>query len=150
MSKVKQLRNKLKSKIDVIKKINDDPKLNTDELYDIYADGITKTDKLLQTKIDGLKSKFKKKGEKTDIFSSIIDVASGFLINKSNDIQVNDKLISGNKIKKYAMESARITSEDSKNIVADAVKKVLFVDEETSICGVDTDMPSNTMSISPK
>ena len=93
MSKVKQLRNKLKSKIDVIKKINDDPKLNTDELYDIYADGITKTDKLLQTKIDGLKSKFKKKGEKTDIFSSIIDVASGFLSNKSNDIQVNDKLI---------------------------------------------------------
>lgn len=150
MSKVKQLRNKLKSKIDVIKKINDDPKLNTDELYDIYADGITKTDKLLQTKIDGLKSKFKKKGEKTDIFSSIIDVASGFLSNKSNDIQVNDKLISGNKIKKYAMESARITSEDSKNIVADAVKKVLFVDEETSICGVDTDMPANTMSISPK
>ena len=53
MSKVKRLRNEIKSKIEVIKKINDDPKLTTDNLYDIYADGITKTDKLLQTKIDG-------------------------------------------------------------------------------------------------
>lgn len=151
MSKVKKLRNQIKSKIEVIKKVNDDPKKITDDLYDIYGDGITKTDKLLQTKIDGLKSKLKKKKDnKTDIFGSVIDVASGFLSNKSKDIVVNDKLISGNKIKKYALDSAKITVEDSKNIVADAVKKVLFVDSETSICGVDSEMPSNTMSISPK
>ena len=151
MSKIKKLRNEIKSKIEVIKKINDDPKKTTDDLYDIYADGITKTDKLLQTKIDGLKSKLKKKNDnKTDIFGSVIDVASGFLANKSKDIEVNDKLISGNKIKKYALESAKITVEDSKNIVMDAVKKVLFVDSETSICGVETEMPSDTMSISPK
>jgi len=150
MSKVKRLRNEIKSKIEVIKKINDDPKLTTDNLYDIYADGITKTDKLLQTKIDGLKSKLKKKKDnKTDIFGSLIDVASGFLSNKSNTIEVNDKLISGNKVKKYALDSAKITVEDSKNIVMDSVKKVLFVDDETSICGVDTTMPSDTMTISP-
>lgn len=150
MSKVKKLRNQLKSKIEVIKKVNDDPKLITDDLYDIYADGITRTDKLLQSKVDGLKSKLKKKKEKVDIFSSIIDVASGFLANKTNKIATNDKLLSGNKIKKYAMESARITSEDSKNIVMNAVKKTLFVDEETSICGVDTLMPDDTISIAPK
>lgn len=150
MSKVKKLRNQLKSKIEVIKKVNDDPKLITDDLYDIYADGITRTDKLLQSKVDGLKSKLKKKKEKVDIFSSIIDVASGFLANKTNKIATNDKLLSGNKIKKYAMESARITSEDSKNIVMNAVKKTLFVDEETSICGVDTLMPNDTISIAPK
>ena len=150
MSKVKKLRNEIKSKIEVIKKINDDPKLVTDDLYDIYADGITKTDKLLQTKVDGLKSKLKKKKEKVDIFSSVIDVASGFLANKNNNISSNDKLISGNKIKKYALQSAKVTVEDSKNIVMDAVKKVLFVDDETSICGVDTRMPNDVMSISPK
>jgi hypothetical protein len=151
MSKIKRLRNEIKSKIEVIKKVNDDPKKTTDDLYDIYADGITKTDKLLQTKIDGLKSKLKKKNDnKTDIFGSVIDVASGFLSNKSNNIQVNDKLISGNKLKKYALDSAKITIEDSKNIVMDAVKKVLFVDTETSICGVDTEMPNDTMTISPK
>lgn len=151
MSKVRNLRNQIKSKIEVIKKINDDPKVTTDDLYDIYADGITKTDKLLQTKIDGLKSKIKKKKDnKTDIFGSVIDIASGFLSNKSNNLEVNDKLISGNKLKKYALESAKITVEDSKNIVMDSVKKVLFIDDETSICGVDTEMPQDTMSISPK
>lgn len=151
MSKVKKLRNQLKSKIEVIKKINDDPKKTTDDLYDIYADGITKTDKLLQSKVDGLKSKLKKKNDnKTDIFGSVIDVASSFLSSNINKVEVNDKLISGNKLKKYALESAKITVEDSKNIVKNAVKKVLFVDSETSICGVETEMPQDGMSISPK
>jgi len=151
MSKVKKLRNEIKSKIEVIKKINDNPKLAVDDLYDLYGDGVTNVDKLLQSKVDGLKSKLKrKKDNKTDIFGSVIDVASGFLNNKSKDIVVNDKLISGNKIKKYALDSAKITVEDSKNIVMDAVKKVLFVDDETSICGVDTPIPNDAMSISPK
>lgn len=151
MSKVRKLRNEIKSKIEVIKKINEDPKLIADDLYDIYADGITKTDKLLQTKVDGLRSKLKrKKDNKTDIFGSLIDVASGFLSTKSDKISVNDKLISGNKLKKYALDSAKITVEDSKNIVMDAVKKVLFVDGETSICGVETTMPEDNMTISPK
>lgn len=151
MSKVKKLRNEIKSKIEVIKKINDDPKLVTDDLYDLYGDGITNTDKLLKSKIDGLKSKLKKKKDnKTDIFGSVIDVASGFLDSKTKDIVVNDKLISGNKLKKYALESAKITVEDSKNIVMDAVKKVMFVDDETSICGVDSVIPNDSMSISPK
>lgn len=151
MSKVKNLRNQIKSKIEVIKKINEDPKLVADDLYDIYADDLTKVDKLFQTKVDGLRSKIKKKNDnKTDIFGSIIDIASGFLENKNRNIVVNDKLISGNKLKKYALDSAKLTVEDSKNIVMDAVKKVLFVDNETSICGVETTMPQDAMSISPK
>ena len=98
MSKVSTLRNKIRSKIEVIKKINDNPKLTSDNLYDLYGEGVTKVDKLLSSKIDGLTSKFSKKNNenKQDIFGSLIDTASGFLNSKSNDIQVNDKLITGN------------------------------------------------------
>ena len=152
MSKVSTLRNKIRSKIEVIKKINDNPKLTSDNLYDLYGEGVTKVDKLLSSKIDGLTSKFSKKNNenKQDIFGSLIDTASGFLNSKSNDIQVNDKLITGNKIKKYALQSADKTLKSGKQIVMDSVKEVLFVDSDTSICGVETLMPNDTMTISPK
>ena len=61
MSKVSTLRNKIRSKIEVIKKINDNPKLTSDNLYDLYGEGVTKVDKLLQNKIGGLTSKLSKK-----------------------------------------------------------------------------------------
>jgi len=151
MSKVSKIRNEIKSKIEVIKKINDNPKLVADDLYDLYGDGITNTDKLLQSKIGGLTSKLKRKKDNNEnIFGSIIDVASTFLSSNSNSIQVNDKLISKNKIKKYALESAKLTLEDSKNIVMKSVKEVLFVNSESSICGVDTEIPDDEMRISPK
>lgn len=152
MSKVSTLRNKIRSKIEVIKKINDNPKLTSDNLYDLYGEGVTKVDKLLQNKIGGLTSKLSKKSNenKQDIFGALIDTASGFLSSKSNDIQVGDKLITGNKIKKYALQSADKTLKSGKQIVQDSVKEVLFVDEDTSICGVETLMPSDSMNISPK
>lgn len=152
MSNVSTLRNKIRSKIEVIKKINDNPKLTSDNLYDLYGEGVTKVDKLLQNKIGGLTSKLSKKSNenKQDIFGALIDTASGFLSSKSNDIQVGDKLITGNKIKKYALQSADKTLKSGKQIVQDSVKEVLFVDEDTSICGVETLMPSDSMNISPK
>ncbi len=152
MSKVSTLRNKIKSKIEVIKKINDNPKLTSDNLYDLYGEGVTNVDKLLQSKIGGLTSKFSKKSNenKENIFGSLIDTASGFLNSKSNDIQVGDKLITGNKIKKYALQSADKTLKSGKQIVQDSVKEVLFVDSDTSICGVETLMPNDSMIIKPK
>ena len=151
MGKVSTLRNKIKSKIEVIKKINDNPKLSSDNLYDLYGEGVTNVDKLLQSKIGGLTSKFSKKSNenKENIFGSLIDTASGFLNSKSNTIQVGDKLITGNKIKRYALQSADKTLKSGKQIVQDSVKEVLFVDSDTSICGVETNMPSDSMIIKP-
>lgn len=153
MSKVKKLRREIKSKLEIVKKIQDDPKKSTDDLYDLYL-GNQDLDKKLASSIDGLKSKLKRKknDNKDDIFGSIIDIASDFLSSKTNKIPVkeNDKLLSSNKIKKYALESANVTVKDSKNIVKESVKEVLFVDSESSICGVDTNMPQDTMTLSPK
>ena len=80
MSNVSTLRNKIRSKIEVIKKINDNPKLTSDNLYDLYGEGVTKVDKLLQNKIGGLTSKLSKKSNenKQDIFGALIDTPIGF------------------------------------------------------------------------
>ena len=152
MSKVKRLRREIKSKLEIVKKIQDDPKKSTDELYDLYL-GNADLDKKLSNTIDGLKSKLKKKEKNNDedIFGSVIGIASDFLSSKTNKISVeNDKLLSSNKIKKYALESANITVKDSRNIVKESIKQFLFVNSESSICGVDTPIPTDTMVISPK
>ena len=153
MSKVKRLRREIKSKLEIVKKIQDDPKKSTDELYDLYL-GNADLDKKLSSSIDGLKSKLKKKenSNKEDIFGSVIGIASDFLSAKSNKVPVkeDDKLLSSNKIKKYALESANITVKDSKNIVKESIKQFLFVNTESSICGVDTLIPTDSMVISPK
>jgi len=153
MSKVKRLRREIKSKLEIVKKIQDDPKKSTDELYDLYL-GNADLDKKLSSSIDGLKSKLKKKenSNKEDIFGSVIGIASDFLSAKSNKVPVkeDDKLLSSNKIKKYALESANITVKDSKNIVKESIKQFLFVNTESSICGVDTIIPTDSMVISPK
>ena len=153
MSKVKRLRREIKSKLEIVKKIQDDPKKSTDELYDLYL-GNADLDKKLSSSIDGLKSKLKKKenSNKEDIFGSVIGIASDFLSAKSNKVPVkeDDKLLSSNKIKKYTLESANITVKDSKNIVKESIKQFLFVNTESSICGVDTIIPTDSMVISPK
>ena len=151
--KVKRLRNQIKSKIEVIKKINDDPKKTSEDLYDLYLDDkVGELSKKFSTKKDGLLGKFskKKKDNQGDIFGSIVDIASSFLDDKNSKFETNDKLVSKNKLKKYGLEAASITVKDSKRIVNDAVNTILFIDTETSICGVETEMPTDTLTVSPK
>lgn len=151
--KIKKLRNQIKSKIEVIKKINDMPDIDGGEVYDLYLDAkVDDLSKKFSTKKDALLGKFarKKKDNQGDIFSAVIDIASGFLNDTNAKVESNNKLLSKNKIKKYALQSASITVKDSKRIVNDAVSEVLFVNTETSICGVETEFPDDTISISPK
>lgn len=152
MSKVRRVRNDINSKLEVIKKIQDDPKKSTDDLYDLYLKQAD-IDKKVSDTLDGLKSKLKRKGDnKEDIFGSIIDIASKFLSSQSNKIQIgeSEKLLSAKKLKKYAIDSANITVKDSKNIVLKSVKEVLFVSSETSICGMETEMSQDSITMSPK
>ena len=138
--KIKKLRNQIKSKIEVIKKINDTP-VDGGEVYDLYLDAkVDDLSKKFSAKKDALLGKFskKKKDNQGDIFSSVIDIASGFLNDTNAKVESNNKLVSKNKIKKYALQSASITVKDSKRIVNDAVSEVLFVNTETSICCVET------------
>jgi hypothetical protein len=148
MSKVKQTKSKIKSKLEAIKKINDDPKKGVDDLYDLYLKDLPSTDELFGKKLGGfLEKRKKKKDNKKDIFSEIIDTCESFLnVNKS--VQGSDKLFSKNRIKKHANDSAKLTSESLKSIVLENIKKAFFIGD--GICGTNKTIPSDLITIKPK
>ena len=93
--KVKKLRKQIQSKIEVIKKINDDPKKSSDDIYDLYLDAkVDDLSKKFSSKKDALLGKFskKKKDNQVDIFSSIIDIASTFLNDTNYKVESNSKI----------------------------------------------------------
>jgi hypothetical protein len=149
MSKVKDKKKKIKAKLEAIKKINDNPKKATDDLFDAYLKDLPSTDKLFGNKLDSFLEKRKRKKEnKKDIFSELMDIAEGFLGSNNSNVAGSDKLFSKGKIKKYAIDSCRITLENAKPIILESVKKVFF--EGEGICGANSDMSIDTITIKPK
>lgn len=147
MSNVKSTKNKLKSKLEVIKKINDDPKKATDDLYDLYLKDLPSTDQLFGKKFgDFLEKRKKKKENNKDIFSELIDVAESFFgLNKN--IGDSNKIFSKNNLRKHAQQAAKITLNSSKQIILDSAKKSFFVGD--GICGSDSTILNDTVSLNP-
>ena len=149
MSKITDTKNKLKSKLEAIKKINDDPKGNSDALFDKYLKDLPSTDKLFGKKLDDfLDKRKKKKSNKKDIFSEVIDVVEGFL-GSSKKVAQSDKLMSKSRLKQHAHGAAEKTLTNGKQIILDSVKKVFFAGD--GICGGNSAIASgmDTVTIKP-
>ncbi len=148
MSKVKDKKKKIKAKLEAIKKINDDPKKSTDDIFDAYLKDLPSTDKLFGNKLDSFLEKRKRKKEnKKDIFGELIDIAEGFLGSNNSKVGGSDKLFSKGKIKKYATDSCKITLDNSKSIILESVKKIFF--EGNGICGAGSNMLIDSVTIKP-
>lgn len=147
MSKVKDSKKKIKSKLEAIKKINDDPKKAIDDVYDAYLKDLPSTDQLFGKKLGGFLDKRKKKKENNkDIFAELIEIAENFLgVNKN--VQGSDKLFSKTRLKKHATDSAKLTLESSKTIVLEAIKKTFF--EGEGICGQNSSFLVDNIRIKP-
>lgn len=153
MSKVKKTKNKIKSRVEAIKKINDNPQKSADELYDKYIKDLPSTDQLLGKKLSQLQEKRKrKKEEKKDIFEELSETVEGFLgFSKDNDQQNQSKLLieSRQKLKQHTKTSISFTVKDLKNIILESAKEVFFAGDGP--CGtnrnIDTSSPIN---VSPK
>jgi len=150
MSKVDTTRNKIRSKIEAIKKINDNPKSLIDNVYDGYKDDLPSIDGTVKKSINSFSSKLKSKNQnKKDIFGEIINTAEDFLgTTKEDSINPKKKPLVKSKIKKFANDSAHITLQSSKQIVIDETKNILF--GGTGICGGNLTLTGNTITISPK
>lgn len=149
MSKVKNTKNKIKSKVEAIKKINDDPKVAFDNVYDKYLKDLPSTDELFGKKLDDFLDKRKKKKENNkDIFSELIDIVDGFISTNSTQSIDSDKFITKQKVKQYAMDSAKVTTESLKDIVSTNTKKIFFSDE--GICGGNSLISIDSINIKPK
>jgi hypothetical protein len=148
MSKTKKLKKEIKSKLEVIKKINDDPKKVSDDLYDAYLKDLPSTDQLFGKKFgDFLDKRKKKKENNKDIFSEIIDIAEGFL-SKNNPRGGTDRLFSKNRLKKHGLDSTTVSLRSSKDIVLNRAKEIFFSSD--GICGADSTIKTDTITLRPK
>lgn len=148
MSKVKDTKNKLKSRIEAIKKINDEPSSAVDNLFNKYLKDLPSTDTLYGKKIDDFLEKRRSKIENNkDIFGELMEIAEGFL-GFDKKVSSTDKLVSFGRLKQHAQDSANVTLRSSKEIVLDSVKKVFFSGD--GICGTDRSITGDTINIQPK
>ena len=159
MSKVKDSTKKVKSKIDAIKKINDNPSVLTDSLYDKYLKDLPSTDELFGKKTDDfLKKRISKKQNRQNIFEQMIDLVDTF-INKGDtnkpigefkrtNKSIENLKIGKQKIKKHALTAANRTLDNSKTIVLDNVSKIFFAGD--GICGTNQTFVIDDITISPK
>lgn len=147
MSKVKDTKSKLKSKLEAIKKINDNPNSFSDNIANKYLKDLPSSE-VYGKKIDDFLNKNKsKKDNKKDIFEDLIEIAEGFLIKNSN-IQSNDKLFTKGRLKQHGINASLKTVEVGKEIVLDNVKKTFFAGD--GICGTNYLLSGTTIQIKPE
>jgi hypothetical protein len=148
MSKLKDTKAKLQSKLEVIKKINDDPNSLMDNLSDKYLKDLPSTDQLFGKKLDDFLSKAKRKKEnKKDIFGELLEIAEGFL-SSGKKVETSDKLFSKGKLKQHALTASRKTLDSSKEIVTNSIKKAFFAGD--GICGSNLTLSGINVKIKPE
>lgn len=147
MAKTKKTRSKIRSKIEAIKKINDNPKQAVNDTYDLIKDDINVGSKI-NRKIDDYKTKRKaKKTDQDNVLETMLNTVEGFL-DTSKNANTKDKPFVQKKLIRYSKDSASETMKSAKQIVLDAVQNKLFAGD--SACGVNNFLPANTVTISPK
>jgi len=149
-------KNKLKSKLEAIKKIYDSgydisktigkkTNLNSD---DSFLKDLPTTEKLFGKKLSDYKDKRKKNREnKNNIFNDLIDFSDSFLGVPTN-IESDKKMTLKQKLKKITLDSIHKTLESVPQIVINNVLNSLFINE--GVCGTNTLMPLNSLQLSPK
>jgi hypothetical protein len=148
MSKVKNLKNDVKSKIEAVKKINDNPKSGVDKVYDKYLNDLKSSEELYGKKFDDFLAKRKKKNEnKKNIFEELVDIADS-IISDNRAIISSNRMQTKNKIKQHALDAADKVLAESKNVVLENVKKIFFAGD--GICGANKTISEVSIEISPK
>jgi hypothetical protein len=148
MSKLKDTKARLQSKLEVIKKINDDPNSLLDSLSDKLLKDLPSTDQLFGKKLDDFLNKAKRKKEnKKDIFGDLIEIAEGFL-SSGKKVESSDKLLSKGKLKQHALTAGKRTLDSSKEIVTSSVKKAFFAGD--GICGANLTLSGINVEIKPE
>jgi len=146
MANLNELKKNIKSKIDVVKNINDSPQKFID----------SQKDKLSSIKPFGGKTfdnfipkKSTKKETHTDVFSDLIDTVEGFLgVAKKTNIDVTNKAFSKQRLRQITEESIQATIKSSKTIIIDSVSQVLFAGD--GICGSNKSFTGDSIYVTPK
>lgn len=154
MSKIKDLKNKIKSNIESVKKINDqkkdkigEAKKNASDNFDNFLKDLPTTDKLFGKKLSDYSNKKKNnKQQKNKIFEDLLDIVEGF-VGVNNIVESSDPLTNKQKLKNITLKSIDHTLKQSQNVITDNVKKTLFAGD--GICGANSLMPLNSVQLKP-
>ena len=150
MSKLKTTKNKIKSKLEVIKKFNDEAKPFDENSFDLLLKDLPSSD-FIGKKVGDLTNSLKKKKEESgNIFGDLVEIVDSFLatgqkVKSQNPLEVKSR------IKQHANDSIDVTLQSSKQIVLDNVKKILFAGD--GICGTNknfTGTQFDTVRLKPK
>jgi hypothetical protein len=155
MSRIKDTKNKIISKIEAVKKINDDSltdifksKKKGDESVDKFLKDLPTTEKLFGKKLSDYTNKKKNnKDNNKEIFEELLEVVGTF-IGTTNKVESSDTLSNTQKLKQMTLDSADFTLKKSKKIITDNVSKILFAGD--GICGANLRMPENSIQLSPE
>lgn len=148
MSKLKNTRNEISSKIEAIKKINDDPKKRIEKVYDKYTNDLLSQDPFSGKKLGGLVNKgSRKKNNNQDIFGELIRISEQFL-SKNKSVYTNDRLYSKSRLKNHALDAASVTVRQFRQIILNNVKKGFFSGD--GICGGNTTLATDAINLSPQ
>lgn len=161
MSKTKNTKKKLQSKIEGIKKLIDDPKFEFDNVEDSFKSNIPSTEEFVGKKFDALKEKrAQKKENKKDIFADMLEIVEQFLgTEKKSAGNQTDVVQSGttinpvkNKEKKrltqHAISANETTLSQAKEIVIKRLSEALFMGE--GICGTESVFNVDAINIKPE
>lgn len=155
MGKIDKLKNGIKTKIETVKRINDNTKSNIEEARkkgsdraDSFLKDLPTTDSLFGKKLSDYATKKKNnKEQKTDIFGDLLGIVEGF-VGTNKVVEINDAMSNKQKLKQMTMTSVHNTLQQSKNVIMDNVKKSLFAGD--GICGTYLKIPKNSVNIKPE
>lgn len=135
MSKLKTTKNKIKSKLEVIKKFNDEAKPFDENSFDFLLKDLPSSSDFIGKKVGDLTNSLKKKKEESgNIFGDLVEIVDSFLAT-GQKVKSQNPLETKSRIKQHANDAIDVTLQSSKTIVLDNVKKILFAGD--GICGTN-------------
>ena len=151
MSKLKTTKNKIKSKLEVIKKFNDEAKPFDENSFDLLLKDLPSSSDFIGKKVGDLTNSLKKKKEEAgNIFGDLVGIVDSFLAT-GQKVKSQNPLETKSRIKQHASDSIDVTLQSSKQIVLDNVKKILFAGD--GICGTNknfTGVQFDSVRLKPK
>lgn len=151
MSKLKTTKNKIKSKLEIIKKFNDEAKPFDENSFDLLLKDLPSSSDLIGKKVGDLTNSLKKKKEEAgNIFGDLVEIVDSFLAT-GQKVKSQNPLETKSRIKQHANDSIDVTLQSAKTIVLDNVKKILFAGD--GICGTNknfTGVQFDSVRLKPK
>jgi hypothetical protein len=145
MGKLNDVKNKIKTQIEVIKRINDNP-IKPINSFDNYLKDLPSNEMLHGKKLSQYSTIKKNRENKKDIFSDLLDTFDGF-IGANNILESANTISNKQKLKQIAIDSVSYTLKSTKVVIQDNVNKTFFTGQ--GICGTNKILNVDSITLKP-